>query len=167
MVDLNTVRAAWTRRYGEADCRRMMARAGMAGDAMPSGLRRRARDADLIPTERRDVRREEDGDFGRDQDDGLDQVKAFLRNRLSTEDFARLEAMMDQLAGGGEEGEEDAGSNHREDPMPSKPPPNGTQDEPPNFQGAPLKGGKKFGQDSRGDSYHDVFGNRDVAVWER
>jgi hypothetical protein len=135
------------------------ARAIMAMDALPSGLRRRARDADPIPAERRDVRREEGGDFGRDQDDGLEQVKNFLRLRLSSEDFQRLEQLLQSLAGE----EESPADDLRQEA--AKPPPNVASDRPPSFRGMPQPGGQA--QDSRGDSYHDVFGNRDVAVWER
>jgi hypothetical protein len=130
---------------------------------------RRARDADLIPTGgyRAGERRDRDGDFGvgKDQEEGDDliaQVKRFLANRLSREDFQRLEEM---LAGGGEEGgDPDDEGGHLEDPMPKRPPPNGTQDDPTPFRGAPRPGGQA--QDARGDDYFSQFGNQHVGTFD-
>jgi hypothetical protein len=79
LIDMKDVRRTWERRYGVAAARKMLAGApGMAYDAMPP----------------RDQQPEND-------DDRLAQVKTFLRNRLSPEDFQRLEAM---LSGGDEPG---------------------------------------------------------------
>jgi hypothetical protein len=142
------------------------ARAIMAMDAMP----RRGRDADLIPKGgyRTGQRRDEDGDFGvgRDQDDGLDQIKVFLKNRLDPQNYAKLEAMIEALGPGGE-GEQGEEQSPADDPRQeaAKPPPNVASDRPPSFRGMPRPGGQA--QDSRGDSYHDFFGNRGVQVWER
>jgi len=103
-VDLSEVRRAWSSRYGASTARRMLSGAyGMAYDAR-QGLAygsRRGRDQDPD-----------------DQASGMGQVKVFLMNRLSPEDFQRLEAMLQALSNGGEE---EGNPDHTVDPAASKP----------------------------------------------
>ena len=137
-----------------------------------------ARDqTDLIPTGRPGSRAAEEPDQryptgpGRDQepDEGIAKVKLFLRNRLSPEDFQRLETMLAALSGGGEE--DDGGYDPDADPDAQRSPEGGSirrsgQDQPPPFRGMPRPGGPKFGQDARsGSSYFDAYpSNRAVNV---
>jgi hypothetical protein len=139
-IDLNEVRRAWTQRYGPNLARRMMAGAyGAAYDSAPPRSPGRARDQE-----------EEDAS-------GLRQIKVFLKNRLSKEDYARLEQMLAALAGGGEQDDE----LHRRDPLAS----GEGQDEPEAFAGQPRPGGR-FAHDARGGGYFDLFpGNAGVKVW--
>ena len=111
-----------------------------------------------------------------DEAGGIGQVKVFLKNRLSEQDFARLEQMLQQLAGGGEEDE----PNHRRDPMPDDPDDEVREDEPKPFAGRPRPGGEqdreardrraprgRFAQDARrdGSDYFSMFpGNRLVGT---
>jgi hypothetical protein len=115
---------------------------------------RRARDADPVPGLERNVARGKDGDWGgRDQDDGIDAVKAFIQQNMDPEAFAKLEQMLEALNGGGGEEESPANDPRQEA---AKPPPNVTQDDPTPFKGMPQPGGKLAG-DSRGNSYWDNF----------
>jgi hypothetical protein len=138
------------RSYVRGQTHRIITAGGYAYDQRPLAYgSRRARDADLIPT-RTGSRAQEEPDLGRDQDDGLDEVKAFIKANMDPQAFAKLEQMLSQL--GGEEQPPDAG----QDPEP--PPQYGTRDEPPPFRGMPKTGGTKFGQDSRSrSSYYEMF----------
>jgi hypothetical protein len=107
-----------------------------------TGDRRRARD------------QEEDG--------GIDQVKAFIQANMDPAAFAKLEQMLEALNGGGGEEESPADDPRQEA---ADPPPNGAQDDPENFKGEPLKGGKMAGDARPRGSYFDSFpGNRRVYV---
>src|SRR5208282_2866305 len=118
----NQVRETWTRRYGANTASRMLAGAsGMAYDSRFGLGRARDQDPD-------------------DETSGMGQIKVFLKNRLSPEDFARLEQMMQALSGG----EQDDESNHQQDPMPNQP-----------------KG--RYAQDARGQDYFSQFGNAHVG----
>jgi hypothetical protein len=114
------------------------------------GRRRFARDGD--PSNQDPSNQEPDDDAS-----GMGQVKTFLQNRLSPEDWQRLCQMMDALNGGGG-GQEGPSGNHY-DPPDSVP--DVQQDEPAPFSGRPRPGGqmdgKRFGQDARGSSYYDNF----------
>jgi hypothetical protein len=79
--------------------------------------------------------------MGRDQeqDDPLGEVKVFLRNRLSPEDFSRLEMMLKALAGGSED---DTKPDAVRDYERSQKYNEGGQDDPPPFEGRPRTGGK-------------------------
>jgi hypothetical protein len=79
------------------------------------------------------------------------QVKTFLQNRLSPEDYQRLCQMMEALNSGGQEGP----SGNHYDP-PDSVPDEQAEDEPAPFSGRPRPGGK-MGQDARGSSYLDNF----------
>jgi hypothetical protein len=131
---------------------------------------RRARDADPVPGLQRNVAREQDGDWGRDrrrardqeEDGGIDQVKAFIQANMDPAAFAKLEQMLEALNGGGGEEESPADDPRQEA---ADPPPNGAQDDPENFKGEPLKGGKMAGDARPRGSYFDSFpGNRRVYV---
>jgi hypothetical protein len=92
------------------------------GGLMAYGSRRPARDQDPPPPD------DSGSMHGQDPDDGLDQIKTFLRNRLDPQDFARLEAMLQALNGGGEEPE--------------------GQDEPEPFRGRPSGGRVNWNEDA-------------------
>jgi hypothetical protein len=141
LVDLNQVRRAWTKRYGTSAARTMLNAAGI-GIAMDSALApaRRAHDQDQ-PDER------------------LEAVKTFLRNRLSPEDFDRLERMLGMMAG--EEGPEN--EDEREAERARLFGEREGRDEPEPFRGEPRPGGKldwrAEGKPSllpRGNGGHDV-----------
>jgi hypothetical protein len=159
-LDLNEIRKTWTARYGEPLARRMLAGAsglaydsarglardqlgpllgavaggvgavaGTAANAIMSGpgpattdQRRRTK----MATQYRRARDQSPDDT----DEGLNQIKTFLRNRLDPADFDRLEQMLAAL-NGGEREPDDSGSMHA-----------GGQDEPEPFRGRPQAGGR-------------------------
>ena len=92
-------------------------------------------------------------------DSPLDGVKRFLANRLSPEDFAKLEQMLQALSEGGEgEGEgEEEGSSGQDDPsaFPGRPRPGGV----PSGKDRVQNGEPRVAQDSRRASlsYLDLF----------
>jgi hypothetical protein len=144
IVNLSEVRKVWTARYGEKATRLMMGGAVQAAYDARYGLRGRrfARDDNQDPSQ------------GGEEDDasGMGQVKTFLQNRLSPEDWQRLCQMMDALGGGG--GQEGPSGNHYDPP--DSVPDEQAKDEPAPFPGRPRPGGK-MGQDARPRSYHDEF----------
>jgi hypothetical protein len=134
------------------------------------GSRRVGRDADPPPPD------DTGSMHGQDPDEGLDQIKVFLRNRLDPQDFARLEAMLQALNGSGSGEREDlppddSGSMHYQNQ-------GGAGDEPEpgesllpngrNYQNIPeenrreVRGegkDRRFAQDSRsgGGGYFSMF----------
>ena len=99
--------------------------------------------------------RDQSPDRPDEPDNRLEQVKTFLKNRLSPEDFARLEQMMQALAGGGE-GEEDNGQNENDRREQMSASPSGVR--PPGGREQPDNGEpRRFAQDARGSSYFDAF----------
>jgi hypothetical protein len=165
MVNVSEVRRTWTERYGVAKARQMLAGADAAAYDAARGLaygsRRLARDQE--PDDSGSTR---GAQTTQEPDNRLEQVRTFLKNRLSPEDWDRLQAMTQGQSGGGE-GEpepDDTGSMHRAT----------GRDEPPDFPGRPRTAGGQSdllperdrggASDARGGSYFANFkGNAGVG----
>ncbi len=137
-IDLNQVRRAWTQRYGATQARHMMA--GARGAAFDSALSRslggRARD------------QEEPGD------DPMNAIKIFIKNRLSPEDWSRLNQMLQALSdGGGEQEGEGERSDYSDGGLSQRP-----------REGEDR--GRRFAHDAAPRGYFDMFpANSAVEVW--
>ncbi|HZZ61492.1 MAG TPA: hypothetical protein VFE63_09990 [Roseiarcus sp.] len=158
-LDLNQIRQSWERRYGARTARRML-----SGD--PGGFAYDSASGLGSPSRR----------TGRDQegDERLEAIKTYIRNRLSPEDFDRLEQTLAALSGESEgegegegEGEERGSAMRRYRHTVAE-----GKDEPSAFSGRPRPGGESdpegkrregedrgrhYASDSAGSSYFDSF----------
>ena len=138
IIDMNQVRKVWTQRYGENAARKMLSGASrLAYDAMPRFLSRRARDEDPP-----------DASGGAPDDNGMEAIKTFLKNRLDPDSWNQLCEMMSALSGATVHSNAD----YTDPDAPDNTQPEG-EDEPSPFPGRPRTGGQMDPMSARKNSY--------------
>jgi hypothetical protein len=89
----------------------------------------------------------------------MDAIKAFIQANMQPDAFAKLEQLLAELGGGDPNEDPEPTSGEEQFNRSGEGDRGATRDSPPPFEGMPQPGGSKFGQDARGGSYFDNFGD--------